>query len=464
MKVNFQRVLSLFLCLCLCFLFLPSRASASSYVPGQYDVVDLLQSGFFPAGTVMDMSGSNYTFFFTSTSTAQFAHVYAIISGPTPNSVSLNGISGRVVSSPSAADVLYEFDVYSALDQCNLNIRYGSSMRRKISISYLVGTVSTQTLFTQFNLKSRGYNNPSWSYSNNRSIPFNGRYRSLIASSVPATSAVNDFDCQFSPPSKSSDYFTFHLVVPEYIWDDRDSSESALVAPPSFYIIDGPDGAPVRTLNVIESSIFLDSDYIVGIGRHSYHYVYTVDISGYDLSLLSNPLISCKFTERGYATGSPGEYLFNFDVLSCCIGYNADSGDSFRAFPSWLGRQFSDLTGSVHSDIQSVISAINPTVPSDVSDSQQSVDDKVDSMSNFEQQQYDSINSGVSDVQGVVSGGIGNFGSALAFVQTYTTNIADGIEEYLVVFTLPIFVGIFLYACSRAPGVTRAFRDRRPKE
>ena len=85
-------------------------------------------------------------------------------------------------------------------------------------------------------------------------------------------------------------------------------------------------------------------------------------------------------------------------------------------------------------------------------------------MSGFEQEQYGSIDSGMSDVGGVVSSGIGSFGSALAFVQTYTTNIANGVENYLVVFTLPIFVGIFLYACSRAPGVTRAFRDRRPKE
>lgn len=146
----------------------------------------------------------------------------------------------------------------------------------------------------------------------------------------------------------------------------------------------------------------------------------------------------------------------DIEVDDWYIRFNNTLDDSRFFWVSWMQRISALLSG--------LQSSIDETAPQDVQDAQQSVDDKIDSMSDFEQGQYDSIDNGVSDIQTFVVGDVGKFSKSLAFVQKYTGRIANGIQDYLIVFTLPIFIGIFLYLCSRTPGAIRAFRDRRPKD
>lgn len=70
-------------------------------VPGQYDVVDLLASGFFPEGElVQTKAATSYTFNWDVTSSASMAYVYINVYAPTaPSGVTLNGVTGTRVYS-----------------------------------------------------------------------------------------------------------------------------------------------------------------------------------------------------------------------------------------------------------------------------------------------------------------------------------------------------------------------------
>lgn len=477
MKVNIQRVFLIFLSLaCILPLFCVGASAEGAFMPGQYDVVDILDSAFVSDTQRLSVSGAlnTYALSCTVTSNSSFKTVYiGVTTSPssgfsTPNSVTLQTTSASFTGTFSyrvgSMDV-FSFNLSRSISgACSVIVSYGSQSQRTVGISYFVGLVSGQLLSSTFYLRYRSFN-ASWTYSGNNAIPYKARFdfdipNSSVGDSPTNTNIVTDFDVQFIPPIDNADYFTFHLVVPQFTWRDRYPYDSALVEPPSFFLVDGLSGGSNRSLPILDSQIYLDSTTNVGIGRRCYHYIYTVSLSGFDYSLMSDPRVSCRFTQMGAKStvgSSTTSFLYNFDVLSCCFGVNADDGGAFRSFASWLNSKLDSLASTI-------AGALNPSASDEVTDSQQTVDNKVDSMNNFEQEQLGSLDSGMSNVQGVVSGGIGSFGSALAFVQTYTTNIAGGINKFLIVFTLPIFVGIFLYACSRAPGVTSAFRDRRPKE
>lgn len=51
-----------------------------------------------------------------------------------------------------------------------------------------------------------------------------------------------------------------------------------------------------------------------------------------------------------------------------------------------------------------------------------------------------------------------SFAPALAFVSTYTTNIASGIQGYLIVFLLPLFIGLLFFVLSKVAGSTRVIK------
>lgn len=186
-----------------------------------------------------------------------------------------------------------------------------------------------------------------------------------------------------------------------------------------------------------------------------------VDLSGINLQTYTNPSIEIDLTCPGfghsYSGGNLTVYGYALEVGLAVYGRYRSDGNQFASFGAWLDDKLDYLFGALGGQI-------DPTAPPEVQDAQDNAQAAIDQASEWEQSQYDAINSGSADAGQAVSSGITGFAHALAFVQTYTTNIANGIDDYLIVFTLPIFVGIFLYACSRVPGITRAFRDRRPKD
>ena len=87
-----KRIFSITLALVL---FLTCTVSVFADTPGQYDVVDLLGSGFFADGesTSITKSALTYTFTWDVTATSSLAYVYVNIYAPSlPGSVTLNGV------------------------------------------------------------------------------------------------------------------------------------------------------------------------------------------------------------------------------------------------------------------------------------------------------------------------------------------------------------------------------------
>lgn len=95
-------------------------------------------------------------------------------------------------------------------------------------------------------------------------------------------------------------------------------------------------------------------------------------------------------------------------------------------------------------------------------DSSASISQGTSDIESFEQQQQSTLNSGFSFIQAGIS--FTSFSTALLFVQKYANMAFSGISKYALVFTLPLFLGLFFYLCSRIPGVTRwKPRPRQPK-
>lgn len=95
-------------------------------------------------------------------------------------------------------------------------------------------------------------------------------------------------------------------------------------------------------------------------------------------------------------------------------------------------------------------------------DSSASISQGTSDIESFEQQQQSTLNSGFSYIQSGIS--FTSFSTALLFVQKYANMAFSGISKYALVFTLPLFLGLFFYLCSRIPGVTRwKPRSRQPK-
>ena len=71
----------------------------------------------------------------------------------------------------------------------------------------------------------------------------------------------------------------------------------------------------------------------------------------------------------------------------------------------------------------------------------------------FEQSQQSVLDNNFATIQNAVT--FTNFAAALVFVQRYANMTFDGISKYAIIFTLPLFLGLFFYLCSRIPGITR---------
>lgn len=96
----------------------------------------------------------------------------------------------------------------------------------------------------------------------------------------------------------------------------------------------------------------------------------------------------------------------------------------------------------------------------DLGQSSDSISQGASDINNFEQSQQDTFNTGFAAIQSAVT--FTNFAAALVFVQRYANMTINGISDYTIVFTLPLFLGLFFYLCSRIPGVTR-WKSRPPK-
>lgn len=465
-----KRVFSLFLVLTLTFLCVAPASAAS--VPGQYDVVDLLASGVFPEGElVATKSATRYSFTWDVTSSSSLAFVYLNIYSPTvPSSVTLNGVTGTRVYSGSFYQ--YKFSISKVLSTVTVNVNFNSSVSRTVSIGWAVGAVSGQSVFTSFTRRSRGFSASTWSVATGVQIPGGGSFASTISSDVNANQRVNDFELVFDLDMATADYATVHLLVPAGAGSMEGGWRYAYATEPSFFL--GSSYTHTFPLDIISFNSYYDSATSIGYGRGSWHLIYTVDVSGYKLD--SYDLMCCFSLLGVLKSGTTNTYGFHFNCLSACLGINVDSGDSSRGLLPWLNTQFSNVKsaiaslgttissqfsslksslGSWFSSLENKIqAAVNPPKTDAEKEAQSNVETQIAMMDEFEEQQFSEIQNGTSQLQTDIADGVNSFVPALAFIGKYTTAIGNGIKDYIIVFMLPIYLGIFFFVCNRVSGVT----------
>ena len=164
-------------------------------------------------------------------------------------------------------------------------------------------------------------------------------------------------------------------------------------------------------------------------------YNLTVDLSGVDRSS-TTPLFI-------YFTGvSNGEYGYRVQVVGCtgsvCL---ADTSDLswWQRFTSFMKGLFDSEEGQESID--------------DLDQGSASISQGTSDIGSFEQSQQSVLDNNFATIQNAVT--FTNFAAALVFVQRYVNMTFDGISKYAIIFTLPLFLGLFFYLCSRIPGITR---------
>lgn len=158
----------------------------------------------------------------------------------------------------------------------------------------------------------------------------------------------------------------------------------------------------------------------------------------------------------------------NFSNLHTWIQTHTSSiiskiNDFYSNLYSRLTELFLYVDSWIEIQTDAIVSAIvgDPSDSEDLDDGADRIKDDIDDIGQFEQNQQAVLDKNFDTIQDSVS--IAGFAAALAFVQSYTNLIFVGVGDYIIVFLLPLFLGLFFYICSRVPGATR-WRSRPPKD
>lgn len=144
-----------------------------------------------------------------------------------------------------------------------------------------------------------------------------------------------------------------------------------------------------------------------------------------------------------------------FGNLDFSIGsYFSALGDQLSKFQSKVGDWFS----TTHEKLDTIIGS--GTEGDELQQGSQDLESTSQDIHDFEQSHMGVLDSNISTIQNSVK--LTGFTSALAFVQNYANMVFSGIPDYIIVYSLPLFLGLFFYICSRVPGATR-WRSRPPK-
>ena len=163
-------------------------------------------------------------------------------------------------------------------------------------------------------------------------------------------------------------------------------------------------------------------------------YTMTIDLTGVDRSITNDLVV--YFT---LVYDSQAGYAANVQNVTGSINTADTSSVSWWSrFTSFMN----DLFGSKDSD------ALD-----DLGSSSDSISQNTSQIHDFEQSQQAVLDNNLAAIQGTIT--FTNFAAALVFVQKYTNMTFSGISQYAIVFTLPLFLGLFFYLCSRIPGITR---------
>lgn len=161
-------------------------------------------------------------------------------------------------------------------------------------------------------------------------------------------------------------------------------------------------------------------------------------------------------------------YIYNLEItLKDVIGnLQANVVLWFNNIKSLMERQFEDMTTLLTDKFKAVTDRLDKliggtTEGDELSDGAADLEDQAGDIHDFEQSQQAVLDNNFDAIQGAVT--FTGFTAALAFVQRYINFSWSGIQGFSVIYTLPIFIGLFFFVCGRIPGATR-WRSRPPKD
>lgn len=96
---------------------------------------------------------------------------------------------------------------------------------------------------------------------------------------------------------------------------------------------------------------------------------------------------------------------------------------------------------------------LDPTESTEASEKRNEFNEAVDSWSDLEASNIENMSGSFDVAHSDVTAGIASLGSTFLFIQTYLTGLSDSISDYLIVFTFPIFLGIFMFLVNRLGSV-----------
>lgn len=248
---------------------------------------------------------------------------------------------------------------------------------------------------------------------------------------LPSTSS---YIWQITPQNWNAyDYIDVHI-----------STSSASIG--SITVMHNGRSLPYEITNIytlLETDFYNDLGTQETPGQPSISAILHIDISS--ISRLSGvaPLI----TIEGNWNTMVGAYLEVYSI----VAYIAPTERTGVAYWFEKGKDFlSDLFG-VGEGQESV---------DDLEQGSTSISDGAADIGSFEESQQDTLNSGFATITSGIS--FTSFSAALLFVQKYANMTFNGISRYAIIFTLPLFLGLFFYLCSRIPGITR-WKPRPPQ-
>lgn len=256
-----------------------------------------------------------------------------------------------------------------------------------------------------------------------------------------------------------------------------------------FYLYLYVDALESVTCMMGDAMVPLAVQYIdsVDSGNASISVVARVDLTGLARSSSSTPILTIRALVDNTSTSSifDGHYI----VLQSVSGYVCPEGLDVTV--SWiqkliekLGYWFSlvqgridiigsqlvenlnTITNSIKTEVKNITDRLDTLIngngeESELIEGAENISDQVSDIGSYEQEQQEVLDQALPEITQAVS--VSSFSASLAFVQRYLNLGWLALGDFTIIYTLPIFIGLFFFICGRLPGATRALY-RPPKQ
>lgn len=145
-------------------------------------------------------------------------------------------------------------------------------------------------------------------------------------------------------------------------------------------------------------------------------------------------------------------------ISSDILAFGTQLADAISALQTSLSTQLSVFRLSMEDWFSTISGKLDQLIGStsdgdELSQGADDLEDQISDVHDFEQEQQQILDNALPDMQQAVA--VTKFSSALAFVQRYINMGWLALGDFTIIYTLPIFIGLFFFICGRLPGVTR---------